>query len=90
MATSRISEADAARNLTAVLARLRAGEEIVIESGSGAVTVIQASPALPRTTQEILALLPKDSNATIDEDFAADVAAAVSVHREPLNPPSWD
>jgi hypothetical protein len=35
-------------------------------------------------------LLPEDSPATIDEDFARDVAEAVATHREPLNPPAWD
>jgi hypothetical protein len=90
MATFRISESDAARDFNAVLERLRAGEEIAIESGSGTVTVIQASTALRRTPEEILSLLPKDSTATIDEDFAGDVAAAVAAHREPLTPPSWD
>ena len=40
--------------------------------------------------EECIALLPADSPATIDEDFASDVAAAVAAHREPLNPPAWD
>jgi hypothetical protein len=37
-----------------------------------------------------MALLPADSAATIDEDFASDVRAAVAAHPEPLNPPAWD
>jgi hypothetical protein len=35
-------------------------------------------------------LIPEDSTATIDPDFAKDVAAAIESHREPLNPPAWD
>jgi hypothetical protein len=35
-------------------------------------------------------MLPEDSNATIDADFAKDVEAAVESHREPLEPPAWD
>jgi hypothetical protein len=35
-------------------------------------------------------LLPEDSPAVIDEDFARDVEEAVAAHREPLNPPAWD
>lgn len=90
MATVRISEADAARDFAGLLARVRAGEEIIIESGSSPVAVIKPPSTSQRTLNEILALLPKDSPATIDEDFAADVDAAVTAHREPLNPPSWD
>lgn len=89
MATFRISEADAARNLQAVLARLRAGEEIAIGSGSGTVTLIHIPGPTRRTTEEILALLPKDSPAVIDEDFNVDVAAAVEAHRESLDLPLW-
>ncbi|MGD0628448.1 MAG: hypothetical protein ABR987_03805 [Terracidiphilus sp.] len=43
-----------------------------------------------RSIEECIALLPTDSPAVIDEDFAADVAAAVEAHRESLNPPAWD
>jgi len=43
-----------------------------------------------RSIEECIALLPADSPATIDEDFASDVAAAVAAHREPLNPPASD
>ena len=43
-----------------------------------------------RTISECIALLPADSTATIDPDFAKDVEAAVESHREPLSPPEWD
>jgi hypothetical protein len=49
------------------------------------------TPAPPRRSiEECIALLREDSLATIDEDFARDVADAVAIHREPLNPPAWD
>jgi hypothetical protein len=43
-----------------------------------------------RSIEECIALLPEDSPATIDEDYARDVAQAVAAHREPLNPPAWN
>jgi antitoxin (DNA-binding transcriptional repressor) of toxin-antitoxin stability system len=89
MATIHISDVDAARDFAAVLAQVRAGAEVVIESGSAPVAVLHAPASLRRTVEECLALLPKDSPATIDEDFAADVEAAMAAHREPLNPPAW-
>lgn len=90
MATFHISEADAVREFAGLMARVRAGAEIVIEDESRPVAVLR-SPAPPRRTiEECIAILPVDSPATIDEDFASDVAAAVASHREPLNPPAWD
>ena len=85
-----ISEADAANDFASLMERVRAGAEVVIEDGARAVAVLQAVGPLPRTIAECVALLPEDSTAVIDADFAKDVAAAVESHREPLNPPAWD
>jgi hypothetical protein len=88
--TIHISAAEAARDFTALLAQVRAGAEVIIEDGPLTVAVLR-TPAPPRRSiEECIALLPEDSVATIDEDFARDVAEAVAVHREPLNPPAWD
>ncbi len=90
MATIHISAAEGARDFTALLAQVRAGAEVIIEDGSITVAVLH-TPAPPRRSiEECIALLPEDSPATIDEDFARDVAEAVATHREPLNPPAWD
>ena len=43
-----------------------------------------------RKISECILLMPADSTATIDPDFAKDVEAAIAAHREPLEPPSWD
>ena len=86
----RISEAEAASNFADVLARVRAGAEVVIESGTLPVAVIHAPVPPRRSIAECIALLPEDSTATIDAEFARDVEAAVESHREPLEPPAWD
>ncbi|MFZ0478983.1 MAG: hypothetical protein WAL71_07515 [Terriglobales bacterium] len=85
-----ISEADAAHNFAELLARVRAGAEVVIESGKLPVAVIHAPAPARRSISECIALLPEVSTATIDADFAKDIEAAVESHREPLEPPSWD
>jgi antitoxin (DNA-binding transcriptional repressor) of toxin-antitoxin stability system len=90
MATFRISETDAPREFAGLMARVRAGDEVVIEAEAHPVAVLRSPEPQRRTIEECIALLPPDSSATIDEDFAADVAAAVAAHREPLNPPEWD
>ncbi len=90
MAVIHISEADAARDFAGLMARVRAGAEVVIEDGTLAVAVVRAVVPPRRTIAECIALLPEDSTAVIDEDFARDVQEAVELHREPLTPPVWD
>jgi antitoxin (DNA-binding transcriptional repressor) of toxin-antitoxin stability system len=85
-----ISEAEAARDFADLLARVRTGAEIVIESGTVPVAVLRAAPAPRRLINDCIAALSEDSTASIDEDFAEDVRAAVEAHRESLNPPAWD
>lgn len=90
MSTIHISEAEAVRDFAGLLAYVRAGAEIVIESDTAPVAILR-TPAPPRRSiEECIALLPEGSSATIDEDFARDVQEAVAAHREPLNPPEWD
>ena len=85
-----ISEAEAARDFATVLARVCAGAEIIIERDAQPVAVVHPAGPVRRSISECIALLPEDSTAVIDPDFARDVEAAVESHREPLNPPAWD
>jgi antitoxin (DNA-binding transcriptional repressor) of toxin-antitoxin stability system len=86
----RVSEAEAASDFAGLLARVRAGAEVVIESGQLPVAVVHAPVPPRRSIFECIALLPEHSTATIDADFAKDVGAAVASHNEPLEPPAWD
>lgn len=90
MATFRISEADATRDLAGLLARVRAGEEFVIESGPNGVGVHLAPVTPPRTVEEVLARMPNDESMRMGADFADDVEAGIASMGEPLNPPKWD
>jgi antitoxin (DNA-binding transcriptional repressor) of toxin-antitoxin stability system len=57
MATSRISEAEAVRDFAALLTRVRAGEEIVIESDAAPVALLRpATPFRGRLLSESIAL----------------------------------
>jgi antitoxin (DNA-binding transcriptional repressor) of toxin-antitoxin stability system len=85
-----ISEAEAASDFAELLARVRAGAEVVIENGKLPVAVMRAPVPARRSISECIALLPEDSTATIDPDFARDVKTAVESHRAPLEPPAWD
>ncbi len=86
-----ISESEAvATDLATLLARVQAGTEIVIERDKLPVAILHPAGPVRRTISDCIALLPEDSSATIDPDFAKDVGLAVDSHREPLPPPAWD
>lgn len=92
MATIHIPEAEAARDFAAVMSHVRAGEEVIIERDSRPVAIVRPPASRPgRLLSEAIALAEaRGSTATIDEEFARDVAAAIEAHREPLDPPTWD
>jgi len=86
-----ISEKEAATtNVETLWAHVRAGAEVVIQNGARPVADLDPAESVPRMISECIALLPEDSTATIDPDFAKDAAAAVEQHREALSPPTWD
>lgn len=90
MAVLHITEAELARDVHAVLEKVRNGMEIIVEQNHRPVAVLKATEPPRRTVSEILALIPKDSTATMDKDFARDIATSIESHREPLDPPAWD
>lgn len=86
-----VTEAELARDLHAVLEKVRQGMEVVIEQDNRPVAVIKAPQVKGRMISEVIAALETSgANAVIDEDFARDVEEGIKVHREPWNPPSWD
>jgi prevent-host-death family protein len=86
-----ISDAEAASDFASLLARVRAGAEIVIEHDAQPVAVVHPAEPRVRLLSESLRLAREHgSTATLDEDFARDLEEVVNSHREPLNPPAWD
>ena len=85
-----VSDAEAAGDFASLLARVRAGAEVVIEHNAQPIAVVHPAEPARRTISECIALLPEDSTAVVDRDFAKDVEAAVESHREPLSPSEWD
>ncbi|MGA2373044.1 MAG: hypothetical protein ACLPPV_17335 [Candidatus Korobacteraceae bacterium] len=91
-----ISEEEAASDFASVLARVRAGAEVVIESEGGKcpVAVIHLPVPPRRTISECIALAKKHEDETgespvLDPDFAADVDEIIR-NRKPWTPPAWD
>jgi len=86
-----VSEAEAASDFAQLLARVRTGAEVVIESGKLPVAVVRPAEPHLRLLSESLRLAQEHASpATLDGDFGRDLEAAINSHREPLNPPAWD
>ena len=95
MATVRITEAELARDIHAVLAKVQEGVEVIVEQDHRPVAVIKSPRGPGRKISECIALAKayeeKLGYAPVpDPAFAKDVQAAIDAHREPLIPPVWD
>ena len=85
-----ISEAELVREIASLLDRVQSGTEIVIERDAKPIAVLRAAEPRRRKLSEIAAALPKNSTATVDPNFEADVQAFIDCHREPLRSAEWD
>ena len=84
MGIVRISEAELARDLHAVLAKVQQGIEVVVEQDHRPVAVIKPSQPARRMISEVVSdLKTRGSTAVIDDDFARDVAEGIQAHRQP-------
>ncbi len=89
-----VSEAQAVSDFADLLARVRAGAEVVVENGSLPVAVIHAPVPPRRTLSECIALAKAREAETgeapvLDADFAADMEDILK-HRSTWNPPAWE
>jgi antitoxin (DNA-binding transcriptional repressor) of toxin-antitoxin stability system len=86
-----ISEAEAASDFLSLLARVRAGAEVVIERDARPVAVVRPAEHCVRLLSESLRLAKEHgSTATLDGNFGHDLEEIINSHREPLSPPAWD
>jgi antitoxin (DNA-binding transcriptional repressor) of toxin-antitoxin stability system len=91
MGTVRITEAELARDLHGVLAKVKAGLEVVVEQDHRPVAVIRPSTVAGRMISEVLSdLKARGSRAVMDDEFARDIEEGIQSQRQPWNPPSWD
>ena len=89
-----ISEAEATSDFAALMARVRAGAEVIIEDGARPVAVLHAAEPVRRTISECIVLAKAHEEETgkapvLDPDFAEDVEEILN-HRKPWNPPAWE
>jgi len=89
--TVRMTEAELARDVHAVLEKVRQGVEVVIEQDNRPVAVLRPPHVGGRKISEVIAALEaRGASALLDDDFARDVEDGIKSHREPWHPPSWD
>ena len=95
MATVRITAAELARDIHAVLVRVQHGVEVIVEHDHRPVAVIRTPQGPGRKISECIAVAKAREERlgyapVPDPDFAKDGQAAIEAHREPLDPPAWD
>jgi hypothetical protein len=89
MGTLRITEAELARDIHAVLAKVQAGAEIVVEQDHHPVAIIHSPLSKGRLLSECIALAEaRGSTVTLDEGFVKDVEEGIASRSQPWNPPS--
>jgi antitoxin (DNA-binding transcriptional repressor) of toxin-antitoxin stability system len=94
MAALHISEAELARDLHAVLERVRQGGEVVVERDHRPVAIMKPAEQPGRLLSESIAIArqresERGSAAVLDPDFAEDIED-IARNRPLWNPTSWD
>ncbi len=89
-----ISEAEAASDLAALMARVRAGAKIIIENGERPVAVLHAAEPVHRSISECIALAKAHEEETgkapaLDPAFGEDVQDILNDRRR-WKPPAWE
>jgi hypothetical protein len=92
MATVRITEAELARDVRAVLEKVERGSEVIIEREDHRPLAVMRRPQpAGRMISEVIAdLKTRGSDAIMDDDFAHNIEEGIKAHRQPWNPPSWE
>jgi len=86
-----ITEAELIRDVQAVLAKVQAGVEVIVEQDHRPVAVIRLPYRSGRPIADILRdATARNSTVTLDPDFGKDLEAIIASHQQPWNPPSWE
>jgi len=94
MATSHISEAEIVTNPAALLSRVRAGQEVIVESNGVAIAHVKAPERKGRPISELIALAEAHAkergyDVFMDQDFKTDMEEIIR-NRKPRDTSQWD
>lgn len=92
MSTVRITEAELARDVYAVLEKVQQGSEVIVErEDHRAVAVITPPRGSGRPVADILHEAQQQNSTTVlDEEFGKDLEEIIASHQQPWTPHSWD
>ena len=91
MAQVHMSEAEVARDLNGVLAKVQQGLEVVVEQDHRPVAIIRSPLPQGRLLSECIDVAEaRGSEATLDEGFMKDVEDGIADRSRPWNPTSWE
>ena len=90
--TVRITAAELARDVHAVLEKVQQGSEVIVElEDHRPVAVIRPVCRGGRPITDILReAKEQDSTVILDDDFGKDLEEIIASHQQPWSPPSWD
>jgi antitoxin (DNA-binding transcriptional repressor) of toxin-antitoxin stability system len=89
--TVRITEAELALDIHAVLAKVQEGVEVIVEQNHRPVAVIRTPHGTGRLLSEAIALAEaRGSTVTLDEGFMKDVEEGIASRSRPWTPPDWE
>ncbi len=91
MGTLRITEAELARDVHAVLAKVQTGVEVIVEQDHRTVATIKPPTRSGRRISACIASAKASgAKVTLDSGFGQDVEKGIRERSQPWNPPSWD
>jgi antitoxin (DNA-binding transcriptional repressor) of toxin-antitoxin stability system len=91
MAQVHMTEAEVARDLHEVIAKVQQGVEVVVEQDHRPVAVIRSPQPKGRLLSECITVAEaRSSTATLDQSFMKDVEEGIAGRSQPWNPPAWE
>jgi hypothetical protein len=86
-----MSEAELARDLHAVPAKVRQGVEVIIEKDEQPFAVLKVQMPGGRRIEEVLRdARSRNLRVTLDDNFGNNLEEIIAKNQELWNPPSWD
>lgn len=90
METLRITEAELARDVHGVLARVQNGVQVIVEQDNRPVATISTPHIMGRLLSESIALAEaRGTTATLDEGFMRDFEDGIAERSQSWRPPAW-
>ena len=87
----RVNQAEAIRDIAAILERVERGTAVVIERDHRPVVILQPAPPAGRLLSECVALAEaRGSTVTLDKGFGKDLEEVIRSRPEPLDASRWD